>query len=52
LISKEIPLEGMGGILPSQAVELRRSDAKEGRIMSGFTRVWRFLHTLSKYFKP
>jgi hypothetical protein len=42
-ISKETPLEGMDGILPSQAVKWRRSGAKEGCIISGFMRAWRFL---------
>jgi len=43
LILKRIYLEGVDGILPSQAVEWRQRDAKEGRIVSGFMRTWRFL---------
>jgi hypothetical protein len=42
-ISKGNPLEGMEGVLPSQAVEWRRSGAKEGCIVSGFMRACRFI---------
>ena len=47
-----IPLDGMDGILPSQAVEWRQRDAKEGRLVSGFMRTSRFLNKLNKYLKP